>query len=530
MEKRKRVAVLPTKLVKEIESLGLSDLLKARAFKAIGLIMKRCLNEEGSLDRFTGIPVEYWKKVLGAKYERVLFPLEFNVIIQRPKSYSTKWNVCKKCRINPELLNDDSITVSFEDDKKEKDNSYECKETRKVLRELQLDFRNAQIDVETYIQTRGFLEKVKFDVDIADSKNLQVWTKADDGEWDKHFYSRDLAIMYARQAGKMLIQEKQEIFIEYKNVFLHNKRVQIRYSYIGALERFKNKEFYAKITKTNGRLDSNLTTMPSRLLKYFTLEGEHLVGLDLKNSQFVFLASIIEGGLFHKYIQAAQKMLQKSKMVGLKNPAAEKALYSKTSLMIGNGGMEIIEEREGRGERRRKLASTYMCAKSVVNEGVNEGLTLSFSSDLQQFLELAKNGNLYEYIRDELGLRPNNYKAGRAEAKQMMFEIFFSKHNARSEAKTRITSLFPTLIEMIKLFKQEHGDNQFAIALQKKESEIFIGKILPELFRQGFKVLTKHDSVLCKRSDKDRVEAVMRLILDEDLGEYQLKPDYLYKD
>lgn len=43
-----------------------------------------------------------------------------------------------------------------------------------------------------------------------------------------------------------------------------------------------------------------------------------------------------------------------------------------------------------------------MCANIAENKGGKHGLIRSFTGDLQRFLELAKNGNLYEYIRDNL--------------------------------------------------------------------------------------------------------------------------------
>jgi hypothetical protein len=197
MEKRKKVAVLPTKLVKEIESLEISPLQKERAFKAVRLILKRCLKKEGGSDRFASMPVKYWKKALCEHYERVLKPLEFNGIVERLKSYSTLWNVSKKCRVNPELLNDNLQKVTYYDDKVEKDNSYVCKQTRKVLRALHLDLKSANADVEDYISTLGFLEKVKFDNQISNCENLPVYSMQKDGVWRKRYYSKAVALVYA---------------------------------------------------------------------------------------------------------------------------------------------------------------------------------------------------------------------------------------------------------------------------------------------------------------------------------------------
>jgi hypothetical protein len=161
----------------------------------------------------------------------------------------------------------------------------------------------------------------------------------------------------------------------------------------------------------------------------------------------------------------------------------------------------------------------YMCALDKSDNLRNSLVT----KDLWLFLKLAKTGKLYDFVRDELGLEPG--ETGRKRAKQMMFEIFFSSYKARTKNKTKVKKLFPTLIKMIDLFKKQEGDNQFAIALQKAESSIFINKILTRLYRSGYKVFSKHDSILCKQSDLEAVKGLMMQVLDKEIGanQYQLK-------
>jgi len=126
-----------------------------------------------------------------------------------------------------------------------------------------------------------------------------------------------------------------------------------------------------------------------------------------------------------------------------------------------------------------------------------------------------------------------------------MFGIFFSSHKNYSPDRKKMKTIFPDLIEMIDLFKKEKraerkkqkekkgevydnkGDNQFAITLQKKESEIFIDGLLSKLQKTGFKVLSKHDSILCKKSDVTAVKGFVMNYLNEVFGKgnYQLKEE-----
>ena len=57
--------------------------------------------------------------------------------------------------------------------------------------------------------------------------------------------------------------------------------------------RFVDKRFYAHRNRTNYRLDTNLTTLPKNLLKFISLDGEPLLELDVRNSQFAFFSYLL---------------------------------------------------------------------------------------------------------------------------------------------------------------------------------------------------------------------------------------------
>ena len=65
--------------------------------------------------------------------------------------------------------------------------------------------------------------------------------------------------------------------------------------------------------------------------------------------------------------------------------------------------------------------------------------------------------------------------------------------------------------------------NYFKDLKQKIESFLFIDNILDYLLEEQYDVLPKHDSIICKQSEIDAVEAEMILILDYYLGENTYK-------
>lgn len=139
--------------------------------------------------------------------------------------------------------------------------------------------------------------------------------------------------------------------------------------------------------------------------------------------------------------------------------------------------------------------------------------------DLLFFCRLAHQGTLYEYIAGQLNL--GDGPEARKVAKHMMITTLFCKPSLKNPVTNKMAKVFPSLIRLIFNFKTAHCYKLLAIRLQQRESEIFIDRILEELKAECIICLTKHDSVLCRRSDVERVKNIMTRILNEELGEHQ---------
>ena len=70
--------------------------------------------------------------------------------------------------------------------------------------------------------------------------------------------------------------------------------------------------------------------------------------------------------------------------------------------------------------------------------------------------------------------------------------------------------LFPNLLDWINDFKSKNGYENFSIMLQKKESEIFIDGIFKKLIKAKIYSLTKHDSIICKSNDCEKVKEIIK--------------------
>jgi hypothetical protein len=137
--------------------------------------------------------------------------------------------------------------------------------------------------------------------------------------------------------------------------------------------------------------------------------------------------------------------------------------------------------------------------------------------DFELFKKLAVTGELYEFIQEKLGL------PSRKEAKQLTFELLFSSHQNRSPLLKKLREYFPNVLTWITEYKRLHGDNQFAIMLQRKESEIFVEHLLPTLQRDFGFCLTKHDCVIVRKEDEKQVREYIQMFFDSIEFEGKLK-------
>lgn len=131
------------------------------------------------------------------------------------------------------------------------------------------------------------------------------------------------------------------------------------------------------------------------------------------------------------------------------------------------------------------------------------------TEDRKRFSIIVRQGKFYEYIQQLLNLK------SRDEAKTASFEMMFSSHKNRSENIMKLRKLFPTVMKWIDEYKKKHGDNQFAILLQKEESKIFIDGLLPRIKQHRYLCFTKHDSIIYKEENHEHILQITQQYFSE---------------
>ena len=225
----------------------------------------------------------------------------------------------------------------------------------------------------------------------------------------------------------------------------------------GEVNKILQGQIYIKVSKTNGRYDTNYTRLPSELVKHLTINGIHLQELDMVNSQPFFAA-------------------------GLFNPTSE------------------IQGIMGK--------SLFMYTKR---------LHLYDKQDVKLYVSLVKEGKVYDFMMEKFKEKKIAF-TDRQDFKEQLFTVFFGKNNAfRYSPSVRLfISIFPNVWNFFEEVKKKEY-NKLAILLQRTESvtilEFVAQKIIGKFPEVPF--LTKHDSILLPGNlTKEKSESIEKLIIE----------------
>jgi hypothetical protein len=139
------------------------------------------------------------------------------------------------------------------------------------------------------------------------------------------------------------------------------------------------------------------------------------------------------------------------------------------------------------------------------------------SKELELYRILTLSGNFYKYLQDGFGLREKN------EVKKITYKILFGK-NYNNKTETIFKSIFPSIHNFIKTYKKEKKDYRvLSHELQKYESQFLFNKVIKQIndTHKHIKLLTCHDSIICRQSDRELVKQIF---------DYHLKNEFQYRE
>lgn len=553
--------ILPSGVKQAIEQ-NISDRATIRrSLKLCRYIFKRFARLWKPFSEPIPISKEHFRNNVNVHYLRELRILKDLGIIETDEKYwyiaagakeedPTLKGECKHYRFNQELVysNPDVIQLAMKTEK-EFQNSKVVRKTKRILKKITVTLSEEEI-IKTMcekITPQTILTKCTLlsDLDKGSYHQITVAKKYRGGlRFQKLGAWLSVAQIESRAKKKNVnaFLYRGKLYVTDLTEFVQHRVFENRNIYANSLlslkakkrQQIKDCKIVCARNETNFRLDTNLTNMESSLLQYIRLDGEELTSIDLSNSQFNVLGYTIEN---------LTKRFSKNHNI--------------------SGEIETANTTLPRDKKIEEKKGTIYVAQKIKNKIPKPVL----SKDLRHFLSSAKNGNLYESIQNSLNQSCSTSKwqsktfdvkiYTRKEVKQMMFEAVFSSHRFTNKTKQVLKENYPSLMQFIGDFKKsftghfkeligqtkgdwwetckdeeearEKGKASLAVMLQRIESRIFIDVILFKLLGLGYKVLSKHDSILCKKSQVQAVKSFIELELNAIFGKdgYKLKVEHM---
>jgi hypothetical protein len=244
-----------------------------------------------------------------------------------------------------------------------------------------------------------------------------------------------------------------------------------RYRAVQAINKIANGQFYYNIDDNVGRFHSNLTNLNKELRNFITYNGQHLVNVDIKNSQ-PLLSTLLLNTDFYNH----------------------NSLCNITTIP----GYQYL------------LSNTYHSYPSLTIMVVKT-LKKSDNQDINIYIEFVNSGSFYQKI---FNLLYPDKTFEKDKVKTMIFMIFFSNNRymgkTEAEPKRRFKEMFPRTYEVFKILKLcDH--TALSRILQRIESNLMIQNVVPRISREkpDLPIFTIHDSVVTTVGNEEYVATVI---------------------
>lgn len=147
---------------------------------------------------------------------------------------------------------------------------------------------------------------------------------------------------------------------------------------------------------------------------------------------------------------------------------------------------------------------------NTVLKGYFENGTEELKNEIKKYQEATFKGRWYEVLQPI-------YNVDREGGKDIWMMIAYSKNTSYKHLKRPFKNEFPKIYKIISDIKKTNYKN-FAVSLQKLESEIFIDKICRKLVEENIIPFSVHDALIVKKAEAKRTKEIMEEVLFEYLG------------
>lgn len=135
-------------------------------------------------------------------------------------------------------------------------------------------------------------------------------------------------------------------------------------------------------------------------------------------------------------------------------------------------------------------------------------------TELEFYRYLTFEGNFYQFLKEKFQIKDKKI------VKEITYKVLFGR-NYPNKYDKMFSQLFPSIYAFIKKFKKQKGDYRtLSYELQKYESNFLFNKVVKSLNQHypDVKLISCHDSLICKQSDKTIVSDTLGELLKEEFN------------
>ena len=502
-----QIEYLPITLTSVIKEKILNNNYEYRAknnfIKCIGIIYHYQLSSY-NIEGYVALGSSYWKKVFGGNYKlKIINPLlEFDILQQYDFGFRKNF-VGIRYRINPNLITRDHVVIEYlnkgnsnivtsDDEIYNYGNRFDINFISNTI--IRLD----NVKVKKWVKDNAeeiFTENLNLEyikdlpdeyiieyIDEVESKDIYDNTHY---SYNKKHSSIKAIKTVGNQLNKRLIFYNGKFYLVNLPKFKEQKIENIIFHYNREISKITSLPLVEKRSPTTLRIYSNLVNLPSRLLPFILINNNSIVQIDLKTSQFLLFANIL-----NVYLKSGASKL-----------------------------LSLFSSKETQKLLKRLIKILDKIKDKLPNIGVDVNYEYSgkySNHDLIRFIRDVFFDDFYEIIKKELGF------SNRGLAKQIMFQLIFKRDTKPNILIKKILERYPTVIAIINEYKKEiykinkfDEYNNFSVLLQRIEAEIFIDKILYPIRKKGVPIFTRHDSVIIKEERGEQILNHIKTVFDD---------------
>jgi uncharacterized protein (UPF0210 family) len=151
---------------------------------------------------------------------------------------------------------------------------------------------------------------------------------------------------------------------------------------------------------------------------------------------------------------------------------------------------------------------------SIINDLKKQRKDWQESCDISRYIALCLDGNIYEYLMEQLGMDKTD-KERRAKFKKQFFgKVFFNQNPKNDEPYFKEAKVFANCFAQVwQIVKQKKSRNykNLAQGLQRTESELILNNVCKKLAQHklDIRAITLHDAIFTTQANVDVVKKVL---------------------